>query len=658
MEAAIEVCDTVPKLLIRNAQKYAHRRTAIAEKDYGIWQSYSWADYLKQVKEFALGLASLGFQRGDKLAIIGDNRPQLYWALVAAQALGGIPVPLYQDSIAEEIRYVIDHSDSTVVVAEDQEQVDKILEIKERLPKVKWVVYDDPRGLRNYTLPFILSFTRVQEMGRELEERDPGFFEREVAREKGDEVAIIPYTSGTTALPKGVILTHQNLIVSGLNFLKTNPWYDTDRIMAYLPMAWIGDTFFSVILPFLSATKVYIPEETTTVQKDLREISPTLTFAPPRIWENMVTQVQVKLEDSDWLKRKLANFFIPLGMKVAEKELKREQLPWYLKVSYQIGDWLVYGMLRDHLGLRHMRWALTGGAALGPEVFLFFRGLGVNLKQGYGLTEGSAVTAVHEDGAVKLDSVGPAIPGLDLKITDQGEVLMKGPAIFLGYYKNPEATAESLRDGWLATGDAGFFDPDGQLVIIDRAKDVSRLSDGSVFAPQYLENKLKFSPYIREAVAIGEQRPFVTAMINIDMGSVGNWAERRAIPYAGYPDLSQKPEVYDLIHNEIVKVNHTLPPELRLKRYVVLHKELDPDDAEITRTRKLRRRFITQKYANIIEALYGEGQQVEVKALITYEDGRTTEVERLLHIREVGETPDTGSPSQIAVTEGRKDGSA
>jgi long-chain acyl-CoA synthetase len=451
-------------------------------------------------------------------------------------------------------------------------------------------------------------------------------------------MAIIPYTSGTTGFPKGVILTHQNLILNGLNMMKVDPWHENDRIMAYLPMAWIGDTFFSVVLSFLSGAQVNCPEEVTTVQKDLREIAPTQTFAPPRIWENMVTQVQVKLEDSDWLKRKLANFFIPLGIKVAEMEVKRERIPWYLKVLHQIGDWLVYGMLRDHLGLRHIRVATTGGAALGPEVFLFFRGLGVNLKQLYGLTESSAPVTLQRDGDVKVDTVGPPIPDVELKITEKGEVLIKGPGVFKGYYKNPEATAESLRDGWLATGDAAFFDPDGHLAIIDRAKDVSHLLDGSVFAPQYLENKLKFSPYIKEAVAIGEKRPFVTAMINIDIGSVGNWAERRAIPYTGYPDLSQKPEVYDLIHNEVVKVNRTLPRELWIKKYVVLHKELDPDDAEITRTRKLRRGFIAQKYANIIQALYGEGEQVGVKALITYEDGRTAEVERILRIRGVGET--------------------
>lgn len=638
MLAATEVHDTLPKLLIRNAQKYGHRRTAISEKDYGIWQSYSWSDYLKQVKEFALGLAGLGFQRGDKLAIIGDNRPQLYWALVAAQVLGGIPVPLYQDAIAEELLYVMDHSDSTIVVAEDQEQVDKILEMKERLPKVKWVIYDEPRGLRNYRLPFLLCFTRVQEMGRELEKRDPGFFEREVAKGRGDEVAIIPYTSGTTGLPKGVVLTHQNLILNAVNMMKVDPWYESDRVMAYLPMAWIGDTFFSVVSSFLSGAQVNCPEEATTVQKDLREIAPTLTFAPPRIWENIVNQVQVKLEDSDWLKRRLANFFIPLGMKVAEMDVKRERVPWHLKVLYQIGEWLVYGMLRDHLGLRRMRVAITGGAALGPEVFLFFRALRVNLKQIYGLTESSASVTLQRDDDVKLDTVGPPIPGVEIKFTEQGEALIKGPGIFLGYYKNPEATHGLLQDGWLATGDAGFLDPAGHLVIMDRAKDVSRLLEGSVFAPQYLENKLKFSPYIREAVVIGEKRPFVAAMINIDMGSVGNWTGRRAIPYTGYSDLSQKPEVYELIQNEVMRVNQSLPHELRIKRYVVLHKELDPDDAEITRTRKLRRGLIAQKYANIIEALYGEGQQVVVKALITYEDGRTTEVERLLCLREVGET--------------------
>lgn len=639
MGTEIEVFDTLPKLIIRNAQKYGQRRIAIAEKDYGIWQSYTWAEHLRQIKEFALGLASLGFQRGDKLAIIGDNRPQLYWALSAAQCLGGIPVPLYQDAIAEEIAYILDHSEAKVVVTEDQEQTDKILEMKERLPKIEWVIYDDPRGMRRYEFPFLLSFVRVQELGRELERKDPEFFEREVAKGKGDDIAIIPYTSGTTGWPKGVLLTHRNLISSALNWMAVQPVTESDRFMAYLPMAWIGDTIFSVAIATLAGAAVYCPEEVATVQKDLREVGPTLLFAPPRIWENTLTQVQVKLEDSDWLKRRLADFFISLGMKVAERGIKSEPVPWHWKVLHRIGDWLVYGMLRDHLGLRHVRAAFTGGAALGPEVFLFFRGIGVNLKQVYGLTECSAIAVMHRDEKVKLDTVGPPLPGVEVRISEEGEVLIRSAGLLQGYYKNPEATGKTLRDGWLHTGDAGFFDADNHLVIIDRVKDVSRLLDGTVFAPQYLENKLKFSPYIKEAVAIGEGRPYVTAFINIDMGSVGNWAERRGIPYSGYPDLSQKSEVYDLIHNEILKVNQSLPPEQRIKKYVILHKELDPDDAEITRTRKLRRGFVHQKYANIIEALYGEEREVTVKALITFEDGRRAEVERVLRIREVGETP-------------------
>lgn len=632
------VGDTLPKLLMANAQRYGHRKTAIREKEYGIWQAYSWAQYLEQVRDLALGLARLGFQRDDKLAIIGDNRPQLYWTLMAAEALGGMPVPIYQDAIATEMQYVIDHSDARVVLAEDQEQVDKVLEVRDKLPKVEYVIYDDPKGMRHYSFPFLLSFAQVQEQGRIFGQSHPGYVEEAVHKGQGEDLAIINYTSGTTGIPKGVMLTHRNLIATAESYLQVDLLSARDEIMAYLPMAWIGDTFFSVVLSFLTGATVNCPEDTATVRQDFREIGPTMTFAPPRIWENLLSQVQVKIGDAGWLQRTLCQMFLTVGMQAATQRMEGKPGSLGLRLLTQLGEWLVYGPLRDQLGLRRLRAATTGGAAIGPEVIQFFRGIGVNLKQLYGMTECSAPATVQRDKAVKLDSAGPCIPGVEVKISDSGEVLLRGPGLFVGYYKAPEATHTAFNDGWLATGDAGFLDPDGHLVIIDRVKDVSHLLEGSVFAPQYIENRLKFSPYIKEAVAAGHERPYVVAMINIDLEVVGNWAEKRGITYSGYTDLAQKPEVYGLILQEIQRVNASLNAALRVKQFVLLHKELDPDDAEITRTRKLRRRFVYDKYQEIVDAMYTEAEpEVKVRATVTYEDGRTSEIERSLRISAVGD---------------------
>jgi long-chain acyl-CoA synthetase len=625
--------DTLPKLLIANAQRYGQRKAAIREKEYGIWQAHSWAQYLQQVRDFALGLAQLGFQRDDKLALIGDNRPQLYWALVAAEALGGMPVPIYQDAIATEIQYVIGHADAKMVLAENQEQVDKVLEMRHQFPQLEYVIYDDPKGMRHYAFPFLLSFTEVQEQGRVFGRAHPHYFEELVHKGRGEDLAIINYTSGTTGSPKGVMLTHRNLITTAESYLQVDPLGEGDEIMAYLPIAWIGDTFFSVVLSFLTGASVNCPEDTTTVRQDFREIGPTITFAPPRIWENLLSQAQVKIADAGWLQRNLCQTFLPLGMQAATQRMEGKALPMGLRVLTQLGEWFVFAPLRDQLGLRRIRAATTGGAALGPEVMQFFRGIGVNLKQLYGMTECSAPATVQRDGAVKLDSAGPCIPGVEIKTSTSGEVLLRCPGLFVGYYKEPEATEKALKDGWLATGDAGFLDQDGHLVIIDRAKDVSHLLDGAVFAPQYIENRLKFSPYIKEAVVAGHERAFVVAMLNIDLEVVGNWAEKRGLPYSGYADLAQKPEVYELILQEIQRVNATLNAPLRLKKFVLLHKELDPDDAEITRTRKLRRGFVYDKYRDIIDAMYAEGvPEVKVRATVTYEDGRTSETERSLKI--------------------------
>jgi len=631
-----ENSDTLPKLLLAQAARWGARRVAIREKEFGIWQAHSWQDYAAHVERIALGLAGLGFRRGDKIAVIGDNRPQLYWTMLAAQALGGVSVPVYQDSISTEMHYVIDHSESRMIICEDQEQVDKILEMKDKLPLVEMVIYDDPKGMRHYDYPFLLSLDRVQEMGTTFAAGHPGYWDAEVAKGKAGDLAIINYTSGTTGFPKGVMISHGALIATARSFLEVEPLDERDEIMAYLPMAWIGDSFFSGAVAFLSGCTVNCPEDASTVRHDFREIGPTMTFAPPRIWENILSQAQVRIEDANWLQRSLTKFFLPRGMLRAKLELEAKAVPVGLRVLCGIGRWLVFEPLRDQLGFRRIRSAITGGAALGPEMMQFFRALGVNLKQLYGATECCAPATLHRDGEVKLETVGAPLPGVDVKLSPEGEVLIRCGGLFSGYYKSPEQTGAALKDGWLYTGDAGLFDPAGHLVIIDRVKDVAKLDDGTVFAPQYIENKLKFSVYVKEAVAVGNQRPYVAAMINIDMEVLANWAERRGLAYTGYTDLAQNPAVYQLVHDEIRRTNETLAPSQRVKRFAILHKELDPDDAEITRTRKLRRGFINERYAPIIAALYDRGAAtIAVRATVTYEDGRTSETERQVRIMDV-----------------------
>jgi long-chain acyl-CoA synthetase len=628
---------TLPQLLLRNAQRFGQRKAAMREKDRGIWQAYSWADSQEQVKAFALGLAALGFQRGDKLAIIGDNRPRLYWALTAAQALGGIPVALYQDAIARELQYVLDHSDCSMVLAEDQEQVDKILELKEGLPKLKQIIYDNPKGLRHYNDPMLLSFTAVQEQGHQFGRQRLGYFEAEVHFGTESDVALMCYTSGTTDLPKGVMLSHRNLIATADNLLKVDRFVAQDEVMAYLPMAWVGDTVLSVVMAQVTGMCVNCPERPETAQQDMKEIGPTVLIAPPRIWENMLSQVQVMIEDTTWLKRKIYQLFSPMAARLAALRMQKQAVPWHTRLGYHFGNFLVYAPIRDRLGLRRIRYAYTGGAALGPEVFLFFRGLGVNLKQVYGQTEIASISCMHRDDAVKVETVGQPIPETEVVLTDDGEIISRNPGVFLGYYKNPAATAQVLRDGWLHSGDTGLIDEDGHLVFFDRTNDVAQLSDGTRFAPTYIETKLKFSPYIKEAVVVGQERPHIAAIINIDFEVVGKWAERRGLPYTNYTDLSRKTEVYARIYQEVVRVNGGLPSSMCIQKYVLLHKELDPDDAEMTRTRKVRRRYIAEKYADIIEAFYDDRREVKVKTVITYQDSRQAEIEHTLPIQPVDE---------------------
>src|SRR5262245_29756051 len=548
---AVADLTTLPRLLVRNAKQLA-RRTAIREKDRGIWQSYSWAEYNTQVRDFALGLAKLGFKRGDRLSVIGDNPPRLYWAQVAAQCIVGVSVPVYQDSIAKELAYVWNHADVSVIVAEDQEQVDKVLALRDQLSLLRYVIYDDPRGMLHYKHEWLKSFADVQALGREHARTHAGDFEAAIEQGKPDDVAFVCYTSGTTGNPKGAMITHANALETARMAMGAEDFRVDDEYLAYLPMAWMGDAFYTLVMSLVVGFACNCPESPETVQRDLRELGPTLLLAPPRIWENMLTSVLVRAADAPPLKRHVFERFRAVAERVEILRADGQRVPAGVRLAHALGEFLVYGPVRDQLGLRRTRWALTGGAPLGPDTFRFFRAIGVNLKQVYGSTETTGLVSLQPSAEANPTTAGRPCAGIEVRIADRGEVLVKSAGIFRGYLKNEEATREVIdADGWFHTGDAGFIDPRGHLVIIDRAKDVGTLSDGTPFAPQFIENKLKFSPYIREAVAFGHDRPLVASMIAIDMATVGNWAERRGLPYTSYADLAQKAEIRALIREEI-----------------------------------------------------------------------------------------------------------
>src|SRR5216684_1119302 len=605
---------------------------------------------LQNARLIALGLAALGFARGDKTAVVGDNRPALYWAILATQALGGIAVPLYQDSIEKEMEYIVDHAEARFAIVEDQEQVDKLLHVRQQCPGLEYVIYDDPGGLRHYKDSCLLSLTELQERGRKFAQDRRGYFEEEVAKGAAEDTAVIAYTSGTTGQPKGAMLSHRNLIETARSAVSRERLDETEEVMAYLPMAWIGDHMFSFSQSIVAGFTTNCPESATTVLADLKEIGPTYFFAPPRIWENILTSVMIRVDDTAWIKRGLVRFFLDVARRVERCRLGHRPVALRDRLLYPLGRLLVYGPLRDNLGMSRIRVAYTAGEAIGPELFEFYRSLGINLKQLYGMTESSALVSIQQDSDVKLDTVGPPLPGVEVRISESGEVLYRSPGVFQGYYKNAEATRETLENGWIHSGDAGFFGKDGHLRIIDRARDVGRLAGGTIFAPKYLENKLKFSAYIKEAVCVGDGRPFVAALLNIDLVSVGNWAERRGLAYTSYTDLAQKPEVYELIRQEVVRVNRSLLEDealrgAQIRRFLLLHKELDPDDQEITRTRKVRRGFIGQKYAPLIEALYGAGDSVQVEAQVTYEDGRTATVRASVRLGDAETFAVAGAPA-------------
>lgn len=638
---ATSLADTFPKLLLVNAVQRGER-PAMRQKDFGIWRTWTWAQVLEEVRAFSLGLAELGVERDDKVAIIGSNRPRLYWSMCAAQALGAVPVPVYQDSVADEMAYVLAHAGAKIAVVENQEQVDKLLSISERLPALNYIIYDEERGLRDYNHTRLKSFVDVQAIGRAAASRPPGpNWEKEIARGKGSDIAVILYTSGTTGKPKGVMLTHENAIISSRNANIFDGLTEKEEVIAYLPMAWVGDHIFSYAQSYVAGFCVNCPESPETVVEDRREIGTTYAFAPPRIYENLLTLTMVRMEDAGRLKRAMFHYFIDVARRWGEKILNRERVPIHARLLYWLGEILVYGPLKNRFGLSRIRVAYTAGEAIGPEIFRFYRSLGINLKQLYGQTEASVYITAQPDGEIYPDTVGKPNIAVEVKVAENGEVLFRSPGVFAGYYKDPERTAEvKTPDGWVHTGDAGFFDPKtGHLKIIDRAKDVGRLKDGTLFAPKYIENKLKFYPNIKEAVAFGDKCDYVAVMLNIDLVAVGSWAERHNVAYGSYQELAAHPQVYEMVAAHVDEVNRSLAQEgpmagAQIRRFLILHKELDADDGELTRTQKVRRGFIAERYAPLVKALYDGSKEIDVTTEVTFEDGRKGTISGRVKIRD------------------------
>ena len=628
---------TFPRLL----QKHASERPqdpALREKEYGIWQTWSWQRALGDVRALASGLAALGFTPGQNLAIVGDNRPHLYLMFIAVQALRGVPVPMYQDAVAAEMAFVLEDAEVHFAFAENQEQVDKMLELRESVSGLTHIIYDDPRGMRNYSQPGLISVDELMALGSQHDQAHPQLFDDSVAQVQSDDVAVILYTSGTTGRPKGVCQTHASFIGSAEGGVLTDGLTGKDNVLSYLPPAWVGDFLFSLAQWLVAGFTINCPESSETVSIDMREIGPTYYFAPPRVFEGMLTSVSIRMEDAAKFKQWMHRRFMAVAGRVGSDILDGKPVGGADRLMYALGNFLVYGPLKNAMGLSRIRVAYTAGAAIGPELFKFFRSIGVNLKQLYGQTETCAYVCIQKNGQVKLNSVGQAAPGIELKIADNGEVLVKGVSVLKEYHKRPDATAEVIdENGYFKTGDAGVLDPDGHLIIIDRAKDVGKMAGGAMFAPNYIENKLKFFPQIKEAVCFGHERDKVCAFINIDFEAVGNWAERQGLPYAGYVDLAGKPEVLTMMKDCVEKVNADLASEpgmadTQVQRFLVLHKELDPDDDELTRTRKVRRGFIAEKYGVLIDALYSGKPEQFIETAVKFEDGRTGKVSANLQI--------------------------
>ena len=630
--------DTFPKNLIAGYRKNGDRKIAMRQKDRGIWRPFSWQQSYQQVRQLSLGLIKLGLKHGDKVCIIGDNDPQYFWAQLAIQSGRGVSVGIFTDSAPPEIQYIVAHSDATFVFAKDQEQCDKLLEIREQVPTVQRVIYWDEKGLWNYNEPWLVSLKDLQALGQALDKEQPDLFERSVNQGRGEDLAIFCYTSGTTGLPKGAMITHNNLIAGCDSAMQADPRLETDEYLSFLPPAWITENILGLAVHLRTGMVVNFPEAPETVQENIREIAPHAMLFSARLWESMMALVQVKIAETSWLNRLLYRIFMPIGYKVASLRYEQRKPVGLLWRSLNaLGEVALFSPLRDKLGLTRVKSAYSSGAALNPDVIRFFRAIGVNIKQLYGSTE-AQVHTLHVGNDVRFETVGVPSPGMKIQIAESSEILVSGGTVFQGYYKNPEATEKAVHtDGqgrrWFHTGDAGHLDQDGHLIYLDRVKEMITLTSGEKYSPQYLEGQLKFSPYVRDVMTVGgEDKPFVTALLNIDFDNVGRWAEKQGLPYTTFVDLSQKPQVYALIRQDVERVNRVLPAAARIRRFVLLHKEFDADEGELTRTRKLRRGLLSQRYEDMITTMYRGGDEVQVRAAVKYRDGRESVVETTVRV--------------------------
>ena len=640
-----EGCETLPKLLARNVQRHPDK-AAYREKEFGIWQSWTWAQAAREIEDLACGLADMGLKAGDSVAIIGRNRPALYWAMISVQMCGAIPVPLYQDAVAEEMIHVLGNCEARFVIAGDQEQIDKIHEVQDQIPRVEQMIYHDPRGMRKYDAPNLSEMAKISAQGREKRAEIWPRLQDIQSKQTYDDTCVMLYTSGTTGRPKGVVLSNRNIIETSKNSAEFDHLRADEDILAYLPMAWVGDFIFSVGQSLWTGFCVNCPESAETMQTDLREIGPTYFFAPPRVFENQLTEVMIRMEDASRFKKWLFHRYMAHAKTVGPRLLDGESVGLGDRIGYFLGNLFVYGPLKNTLGLSRVRVGYTAGEAIGPELFSFYRSLGINLKQLYGQTEASVFITQQPDGQVRSDTVGVPSPGVELKMSESGEVFYRSPGVFVEYYNNPESTASTKdAEGWVATGDAGFIDPEsGHLRIIDRAKDVGKMSDGAMFAPKYVENKLKFYPNILEAVVFGNGRDMCTAFLNIDLTAVGNWAERNNIAYSSYQELAGHPRVLEILQGHVEEVNKSVAADpmlagCQVHRFVVLHKQLDADDGEMTRTQKVRRVVVEEKFADIITAIYGGKSEIYTETEVTYEDGRKGQIKATLKIVDAAVQP-------------------
>lgn len=626
--------ETIPQIIKSNCTKWGSR-AAMSMKMFGIWQRYSWQDYYERVKYFSLGLISLGLERGDVVCIIGDNEPQWFWGEFAAQATGAIATGIFVDSIPSEVKYIAEHSNAKFAIVNDQEQTDKFLQIKDELPLLKKVIYWDPKGLRNYEDPILISFDEVTALGREYEKTHPGLFEKNVDEGSSDDIAFIYYTSGTTGLPKGAVITHRALITTAQGFINRYPLDENDDLISNFPAAWVGDSFFATIPHLLTGARLNFPEEPETIAEDTREVGPNFVIYGPRQWEGLVSEIQVKMVDANPLKRFVYNLFLPVGHKIADIKFQGKTPNLFWRMLQGIAYLALFRPLKDRLGLSKVRFAVTGSSVLSLDTFRLIHAIGVELRQCYASTEAGFISS-HGKGEIKFESVGRPALGTELRITDEGELLVTSECMFQGYHKDDAKTAVTLIDGWCHTGDAVNIDDEGHLIFMDRLEHMGELSSGAKYAPQYIEGRLRFSPYIKDAMVIGgKDKDFVSAIVNIDFAMVGKWAERHHIPFTTFVDLSQKNEVADLVRQDLARVNGYLPDQSHVKKFVLLHKEFDPDEAELTRTRKLRREFMEERYKDLIDALYGDKDKVDVQAPVTYRDGRKGVVTTGIKVRSI-----------------------